>query len=61
MIAAEKERDPDALDDDIRTKVNKMINLRKGDMLNETSMTTPGSKKSKAPAIALGTVIAANA
>ena len=61
MIAAEKERDPDALDEDIRTKVNKMVSQRRaGDTLNETSMTTPGSKKSKAPAIALGTVMAAN-
>ena len=61
MIAAEKERDPDALDEDIRTMVNKMVSQRRaGDTLNETTMTTPGSKKSKAPAIALGTVMAAN-
>lgn len=61
MIAEEKERDPDALDEDIRTKVNKKISTRKGLGVNESTMITTANRKNKAPAIALGTVMAANA
>ena len=60
MIAAEKERDPDALDEDIRQIVNAKISAKKGGIGNETSMITTGQRKRKEPAIALGTVIAAN-
>ena len=62
MIAAEKEADPDALDEDIRTKVNKQIALKKmGGADSEANTTTATStKKSKTPAIALGTVLATN-
>ena len=61
MIAEEKERDPDALDEDIRTKVNKKISARKGLGVNESTMISTANRKNKAPAIALGTVMAANA
>lgn len=39
MIASERERDPDALDEDIMTKVNKEIALKKYGTLNETTVT----------------------
>jgi len=61
MLEEEKERDPDALDEDIRTKVNKKISQKKGIDMNESSYIATAPRKSKAPAIALGTVIAANA
>ena len=57
MIAAEKERDPDALDEEIISKVNTAINMQNATQANETTM-TQATKKNKAPAIALGTVLA---
>lgn len=58
MIAAEKERDPDALDEEIISKVNKAINMQSATQAsNETTM-TQDTKKNKSPAIALGTVLA---
>ena len=62
MIAAEKEADPDALDEDVRTKVNKQIALKKmgGADLESNTTTTTDVRKSKQPAIALGTVLATN-
>lgn len=58
MIAAEKEKDPDALDEEIISKVNKAINMQNATQAsNETTM-TQDTKKNKSPAIALGTVLA---
>lgn len=58
MIAAEKEKDPDALDEDIITKVNKEVSLKKlGTTIIDNSVALD-SRRSKQPAIALGTVIA---
>jgi len=54
----EKEKDPDALDEDIMTKINKEIALKKVNVYDDSVMTTD-VRKSKQPAIALGTVIAA--
>lgn len=47
MIAAEKEADPDALDEDIRTKVNKKINLKKSNDLDGNTTIVKESKKNK--------------
>jgi len=60
MIAAEKEADPDALDEDIRTKVNNKINLKKLGDVDGNTTTIATVKKNKQPAIELRTVMAAN-
>lgn len=55
----ERERDPDALAEDIRTKVMNNINRKKASGATETTMiSTANRRKSKLP-IMLGTVIAA--
>ena len=57
MLAAERDKDPDALDEDIIAKVNKEVSLKKlGTTYNEPSVADERRKR-KAPAIALGTVI----
>ena len=58
MVAKMKEGDPDALDEDIRTKINKELALKKSTSTVDETMTTEVRKKNQ-PAIALGTVITA--
>ena len=61
MIALEKEKDPDALDEDIITKVNKEIALKRtGTTMNDTMVSAQTeTRRNRAPAIQLGTVLAA--
>lgn len=54
----EKERDPDALDEDIITKINKEVAMKKSGKLEDTSIIQK-PRKIKAPAVALNSVIAA--
>ena len=60
MIAAEREKDPDALDEEIIQKVQKELTKRKlkgENPLDETQVTQTSSKR-KAPAIGLTTLMA---
>ena len=56
MIAAERERDPDALDEDIISKVNLQVQMKK-ESKNDTTMANE-TRRNVAPAVALGTVLA---
>ena len=56
-IRAELEKDPDALEDDIRKMVLMEKQTKKGTM-NETLNTTQARRQFKQPAITLGTVMA---
>ena len=59
MIAAERERDPDALDEDIISKVNKEVQFKKMNAMSQADTTTNLEPRRKhQPAIALGTTIA---
>lgn len=58
MIAAEKERDPDALDEEIISKVNKEISQKKLSTTQNDTTQINDPRRSKQPAIALATVIA---
>ena len=59
MIAAEKEKDPDALDEDIIGKVNNAVRQKLMEN-DETNMSiTQDKRKSQGPAVALTTVLGA--
>ena len=57
-IKAELEKDPDAIEEDIRKKVLMERQTRKaGGELNDTMNTTSARRDFRAPAITLGTVM----
>ena len=57
-IEAELEKDPDAIEDDIRKMVLMEKQTKKGINMDETMNTTQAKRNFKAPAITLGTVMA---
>ena len=60
MIEAEKERDPDALDEDIRAKVQRQIAAKKENGNDTTMNTVQDVRKQKQAVLSLGTVLATN-